>query len=121
MNINYIDRETNPLQVIWYGIELQGREPIQADREALREMDNGREWMIIRYVAMELLSGGDYTRDEIEEGAAVCDDRLYLNDFNGYYLDDANRLDCLYFNVNNRICATVHNVDSDVDTYWIVY
>ena len=122
MTINYIDRETNPLQAIWNGMEFQSREPIQADREALRPMDNGREWMIARYVAMELLSSsGEYSRDEVEEHAAICDERLYLNDFDGYYLDDVNRLDCLYFNVNNRICATVHNDESGVDTYWIIY
>ena len=101
MVINYIDRETNPLQPIWGEMEIEGRAPIQADREALRPLDMGREWMILRYVAMELLSSaGDYTRDEIEEAAAICDEALNLNNFEGYELAEGYTIDALYFNVN---------------------
>lgn len=125
MIINYIDREANPLQPIWGEMEIEGRAPIQADREALRPLDMGREWMILRYVAMELLSSaGDYTRDEIEEAAAICDEALNLNNFEGYELAEGYTIDALYFNVNNRVCARVlHTTDEGGEewSYWVIY
>lgn len=125
MYLNFIEREENPIQYIWGDMEIENRAPIQVDREDLRPMDNGREWMILRYVAMELLSSaGEYTRDEIEEAAAICDNALNLNDFEGYGIADGYTLDALYFNSYNRICARVLHTDDEGReewSYWIVY
>lgn len=126
MTINYKDRDSNPIQFIWGNMAIWNHEPIQADKEALKPITDN-DVMRLRYAAMVLLAGNDdptdnliATMEEVEEEAAICDDRLYLGNFEGYMLADGYRLDNLYLNIYDRICANVYDADNNTDTYWVI-
>lgn len=113
------------LDHIWGSYEFWNNSPRQIESEDLRKLSS-LDIMSLRYAAMELLAddGEDDmigTMNEVENAAAICDDRLYVGDFEGYYLDDDHTLQYLYMNTDNRVCAATYSEQEDDFQYWLVY
>ena len=109
-------------------LNLWGIEPRQIEKEERQELKKDPYIMQLRYAAMEFLSSDflvwedcQLSRDEIEDCASVCDDSLYLNNFEGYRLDESLTLKYLYMNADNRMCAAVYDELEDDFTYWCIY
>lgn len=89
-----------------------------------RKTLNDRDIMALRYVAEELLSGRlayeDFpTRDTIAKECSVCDEALYLGDFEGYKLNDTTIIRSLFINEDNRIIAEVLTDDEEYEHYLV--
>lgn len=118
--------ENSKLQHIWNGKEFWNHEPIQIEKEEIRELKD-HDVMILRYAAMMLLAGNEDNEvnedsmEGIEESSAICDDRLYVGDFEGIWMDDNITLQYFYMHKNNRICAATYDSEKDDFQYWLIY
>ena len=111
---------------IWNGLEFWNDAPRQIEREDIRPL-NSLDIMALRYAAMELLAGNDDpdididNRDGIEKAASICDNRLYVGDFDGYMLTDEYSIQYFYMHKDNRVCVATYNETTDEFQYWLVY
>lgn len=88
---------------------------------------NDRDIMALRYVAEELLAkvflpyecDEVLTREDIAGSCSVCDEKLYLGDFEGYNLTEETVIKALFINEDNRIVAEVTVSDEDYEHYLI--
>lgn len=109
-------------------LNIWGITPRQLEDEERQELKKNSHIMQLRYAAMELCSSEflvwedcKLCRDEIEDHASVCNDGLYLNDFEGYRLTENITLHYLYMNTDNRMCAALYDEETDDYTYWLIY
>ena len=118
--------DNSELQYIWNGKEFWNHEPIQIEKEEIRELDD-HDVMILRYVAIELLAGNEDdevnedSMEGIENTSSICDNRLYVGDFEGIWMDDNITLQYFYMHKNNRICAATYDNEKDDFQYWLIY
>lgn len=109
-------------------LEMWGFSPRQIESEGRAKLSESSRIMQLRYAAMELLSSAflvwedcKLSRDEIEDHAFIQGDALYLNDTEGYRLDEHLSLSYLYINTDGRMCAAVCDEAADDFTYWCIY
>lgn len=60
-----------------------------------------------------------YTIENIMEDASICDNKLYLNNFEGYELSDRLNLSFLYLNQFNCVMAGVYDNKLDRFLYFL--
>lgn len=113
------------LDHIWGGCEFWNNTPRQIEKEGIKE-PTSLDVMALRYAAMELLADdGDEdifgTMNEVENASAICDQRLYVGNFDGYWLDDDHKLSYFYMHKENRVCAATYSESKDDFQYWLVY
>ena len=114
------------IEGIWGCLEFWNNSPRQIEKEEIKPLSS-LDIMTLRYAAMELLAGNDETeynidnRDGIENAASICDNRLYVGDFEGYYLTEDYTLQYFYMHKDNRVCCATYNEQTDDFQYWLVY
>lgn len=82
-------------------------------REYEQKELSGSDWLTL-YGAAAMLARANYlTADFVLGAASICDNKLYLNDFEGYILSDRLRLQALYLTPSNRVVAMVYDNKKD--------
>ena len=115
------------------GLNMWNWEPRRMKNEGIAELrackfGNDPAAMMIRYTAMELCVSEFLvyedcllSRDEVEYNSYICDDRLYLNNGDGYTLQEDNILSYFYIHRAGRVCCAVYHPSKDNYTYWLVH
>lgn len=64
---------------------------------------------LIGYNNQDLLEEYGWTIDALISGASICDDALYLNDFEGFSISDRLTIKSLYLNDYDNVMAYVYD------------
>ena len=95
------------------------------------------DYMVLRYASMEFIQTNQSNilefinpkqlYNEVESHASICDNSLYLNDFEGYLIDsegdnfeDGIILKSIELDINNRIVACVYHEAIDDYKYYLI-
>lgn len=113
------------LDHIWGDCEFWNNTPRQIEKEGIKE-PTSLDVMALRYAAMELLADDGEedifgTMNEVENASAICDNRLYVGNFDGYWLGDDYKLSYFYMHKDGRVRAATYNEETDDFQYWLVY
>ena len=95
--------------------ELTGWMPRLEDK-IIRKVLKGCDFYALRYYAMHInLLSNEYneTFEEIDYKASIQDDALYLNDFEGYPIDERYTLSYLFLSEYNHCCACIEDTVND--------
>ena len=95
--------------------ELTGWMPRLEDK-TIRKVLKGCDFYALRYYAMHINLLSNESFEEIDDKASFQDDMLYLNDFEGYDIDDTFNLSCLFLSKYNHCYAYIEN--KLTDTYY---
>ena len=84
-----------------------------------------RDIMALRYVAEELLANvylpheGVLSRENVAQACSVCNEQLYLGDFEGYNMTETAVIRSLFLNEDARIVAEVMIGDGEYEHYLV--
>ena len=96
--------------------ELTGWMPRLEEDKTIRKVLKGCDFYALRYYAMHINLLSNESFEEIDDKASFQDDMLYLNDFEGYAIDDTFNLSCLFLSKYNHCYACIEN--KLTDTYY---
>ncbi|MBR2492274.1 MAG: hypothetical protein IKB64_02240 [Paludibacteraceae bacterium] len=116
--LNFDDNKTLKL-------EFWNRNPVKIMELQKPRKLSDQDIMALRYAAEELLTSthlsyeGTLTRENIAQACSVCDEELYLGDFEGYNLTETAVIRSLFFNEDNRLIAEVFVSDDEYEHYLV--
>lgn len=90
--------------------------------ESIKSLDTHALFGYLYFIAKnntDLLSDYGYTLEQVMEDASICDNKLYLNNFEGYELSDRLNLSFLYLNQYNCVMAGVYDNKLDRFIYFL--
>lgn len=93
-----------------YGYKLTCFKP---SKQFEKRVLTGNDWLTLRGALAELASANELDAVAALNAAAIQDDELYLNDFEGYQLSERLNLRTLYLTSSNQVIASVYDKKKD--------